>query len=112
MTAETWRVVWTIEVLLWAAFEVLCLAVFLSTWQASFPARCRALTGVAIVALVGAALVGAAAWRLARRGRAPDSEKLSGRRSVWLTISVCVRVLVLGPVLLFALVASAAGFSA
>ena len=95
-----------VEIGAWIALFVVTLLTAASTLASEFPARSAALLGECVVALSCASLM---AWALHGRRRLSQADArglaLRGAASV-------VRVAVLGPILLFALVVAAAGFSA
>ncbi|MBV1859768.1 MAG: hypothetical protein KUG77_15255 [Nannocystaceae bacterium] len=92
----------TVEGMLWLCLVVLAVSVLVSTASSDFPGHTRAMLGEGVVVASSAAL-GAFALRHATREARP------GLRP-W--VGVAVRLAILGPALLFLLVAAAAGFAA
>ncbi|MEM9693781.1 MAG: hypothetical protein AAGA56_14625 [Myxococcota bacterium] len=89
------------EAVIWILLAILTLVTMASTLAAAFPARGRALAGEMVVLGLAFSLA-AGAWR--RSG-----DKTPTR---WHLLFVALRLAIAGPVLLLALVAAAAGFSA
>lgn len=93
------RVIHGVELLVWLVLVGLTLVTLASTYGATFPARERALMGEVGVLSVALALTGLSLWRLRQRPRAK-------------TVLSVARLVVGVPLLLFALLVAAAGFSA
>jgi hypothetical protein len=94
------------EIVVWIGLSSVTILVAGETLASEFPARAVALCGEGVVLTIGAALAG---WALHRRRRAERADE----RSLALRGAMAVaRVVVLLPLLVFALVVAAAGYSA
>ena len=97
----------TIEVVVWVGLSLLTVAVAAGTLASEFPARSASLFGEGVILSICVAL---ATWAFHHRRRVDDG---TATRGVVLRGAVTVAsVALLGPVLLFALLVAAAGYTA